>query len=87
MLIHWIWLATRPDLSDRQKLAVLESFRDPEEIFYAEKNSYTNVEGITQAGIASLADKDLTQAREILDDCVQKDISICTYHDAHILPD
>ena len=81
MLIHWIWLATRPELSDRQKLAVLSAFRDPEEIFYAEQNSFSNVEGITQAGMESLADKDLTQAREILDDCVEKDISICTYYD------
>ena len=26
MLIHWIWLATRPELSDRQKLAALDAF-------------------------------------------------------------
>ena len=81
MLIHWIWLATRPDLSDRQKLAVLEAFRDPEEIFYAEQNSYSNVEGLTQAGMEALADKDLSAAREILDACVDGDIGICTYHD------
>lgn len=81
MLIHWIWLATRPELSDRLKLAVLESFRDPEEIFYAEQNSFSNVEGMTQAAAESLADKDLAQARKILDDCVEKDIAICTYYD------
>ena len=72
MLIHWIWLATRPDLSDRQKLTVLKAFRDPEEIFYAEQNSYSNVEGLTQAGMEALADKDLSAAREILDGLFQK---------------
>ena len=81
MLIHWIWLATRPDLSDRQKLAVLDAFHDPEEIFYGEKKNYADVEGMTQAGAESLADKDLTQARQILDDCVEKGIQICTFHD------
>ena len=81
MLIHWIWLATRPDMSDRQRIAVLESFRDPEEIFYAEQNSFSNVDGLTQAGAEALADKDLTAAREILDACVDLDIGICTYHD------
>ena len=81
MLIHWIWLATRPDMSDRQKLAVLDAFRDPEEVFYAVKNSYANVEGMTQAGAEALADKDLTEAQKILDQCVEKGIQICTYHD------
>ncbi len=81
MLIHWIWLATRPDLSDRQKLAVLDTFHDPEEVFYAEKTSFANVEGMTQAGAEALCDKNLTQAKEILNDCVEKGIQICTFHD------
>lgn len=81
MLIHWIWLATRPDLNERQKIAVLDSFHDPEEIFYAEKASFAHVEGMTQAGAEALADKDMTRAREILNDCMEKGISICTFHD------
>ena len=82
MLIHWIWLATRPDLSDRLKLATLEAFRDPEDIFYGDKEHYSNVEGMTQAGAEALADKNLTQAQQIMDDCVEKGIQICTFHDA-----
>ena len=80
MLIHWIWLATRPELSDRQKIAVLEAFGDPEEIFYGEKAGFSNVTGMTQAAAEALDDKNLTQAREILDDCVEKGIQICTFH-------
>ena len=82
MLIHWIWLATRPELSDRVKMATLEVFRDPEEVFYGDKEHYANVQGMTQAGAESLADKDLTHAQQILDDCVEKGIQICTFHDA-----
>ena len=81
MLIHWIWLATRPELSDRQKIAVLNAFGDPEEIFYGEKAGFSNVTGMTQAAAEALDDKNLTQAREILDDCVEKGIQICTFHD------
>lgn len=81
MLIHWIWLATRPHMSDRLKLAVLDGFRDPEEIFYGDMDRYTNVEGMTQESAESLADKDLSLAQQILDDCVEKDIHICTFHD------
>ena len=81
MLIHWIWLATRPELNERQKLAVLDAFGDPEEIFYADNSRFAQVEGMTQAGAEALADKDLSQAQTILDDCIEKDIQICTYHD------
>ena len=82
MLIHWIWLATRPELSDRLKLATLEVFRNPEDVFYGDKEHYAKVEGMTQAGAEALADKDLTHAQQILDDCVEKGIQICTFHDA-----
>ena len=82
MLIHWIWLATRPDVSDRQKLAVLDAFGDPEDIFYGDNTRFANVEGMTQAAAEALMDKNLTQAQEILDDCVEKDIHIYTFHDA-----
>ena len=82
MLIHWIWLATRPELSDRLKLATLEVFRNPEDVFYGDQEHYAKVEGMTQAGAEALADKDLTHAQQILDDCVEKGIQICTFHDA-----
>lgn len=81
MLIHWIWLATRPDLSDRQKLAALDTFQDPEELFYADRDSYAKIADITQAGVEALADKSLVQAQEILDLCVDKGIQICTFRD------
>ncbi len=82
MLIHWIWLATRSGLNERQKVAVLDVFSDPEEVFYGDKAAYANVEGMTSEGAKSLEDKDLAQAREILDNCIEKDIQICTFHDA-----
>ena len=82
MLIHWIWLATRSGLNDRQKVAILDVFRDPEEVFYGDKTAYANVEGITSETVRSLEDKNLTEAREILDNCIEKDIQICTFHDA-----
>lgn len=81
MLIHWIWLSTRPGMQEREQLAVLSAFRDPEEIFYAEKEAYTNVMGITAEGIAALCDKDLSAAKGILDDCIRQNIQLCTFHD------
>ena len=37
MLLHWIWLAHRPGLSDRGRAALLQRFQDPEDIFYADR--------------------------------------------------
>lgn len=82
MLIHWIWLATRLGVSDRQKVALLQVFRDPEDVYFGEKSAYSQVEGLSQESIEALADKNLTYAQEILDQCVEKEIQICTFQDA-----
>ena len=54
MLIHWIWLATRTNLSDRVKANLLQHFRDAEDIYYADADSYSIAEGLTKEGVDSL---------------------------------
>ena len=83
MLVHWIWLATRPNMNDRQKIAVLERFRDPEDAYYAQKEAYRQVDGLTQEAAESLEDKDLHAAASILHRCTDEDIHICAYTDSH----
>lgn len=78
MLIHWIWLATRTGLNEREKFALLQHFQDPEDIFYAEAKALD----VKPDGLEALLDKDLTASRKILDECVDKDIHICTLQDA-----
>ena len=67
MLLHWIWLAHRPGLTDRTKVQLLQHFSDPEDIFFAAKDAFNHIEGITEEAKASLRDKNLTGAEEILD--------------------
>ena len=81
MLVHWLWLATRPNLPDRQKKRLLEVFEDAEEIYWAKKEDFLSVEGLSVEEMNSLLNKDLTQAEEILNQCIDKDIHICTYSD------
>ena len=81
MLIHWIWLATRPHMNDRDKLSVLQHFGDPEDVFYADPESYASVEDMTQTMAEALQDKDLHEAGAILRSCMDQGIHICTYHD------
>ncbi len=82
MLIHWIWLATRPDLSDRWKSALLDVFPDAEDIYFADCDALAQVEGLSEAAVKSLQDKDLKSSREILEVCSKKDIRILTWKDA-----
>ena len=82
MLIHWIWLATRPDLSDRAKAALMQYFRDAEDVFFADSDAYRCVEDLSKEALQSLQDKDTRQAEQILQQCQKKKIHILTYRDA-----
>ena len=82
MLIHWIWLATRPDMQDWEKLEVLSHFRDAEDVFFADGESYRTVENLPQKAYTALCDKDLAVARSILQDCEDLGIRILCYQDA-----
>lgn len=62
MLEYWIWFAQLPGLSLRQKLAMLERFSDPQEIYMTEPSVQE--------------DRDLSAARLIVRKCCQKNIQI-----------
>ena len=82
MLVHWIWFAHRPGLSDRMKLRLLEHFSDPEDIFFADAKAFDHIEDITEEGKEALADKNLTEAEEILSTCRRENLHLLTYRDA-----
>ena len=82
MIVHWIWLATRPGIQDRVKVELVRHFQDPENVYFADPDSYRNIEGLSAEGIASLKDKDLSPAEKILDACDQENLRILTYRDA-----
>ena len=81
MLIHWIWLAHRPGVSDRMKSGLLEHFSDPEDIYYAEESAFRGISGLTDNALEGLKDKNLTQAEEILAACDRKGLRILTFSD------
>ena len=82
MLVHWIWLATRPHVSDRMKVTLVRHFRDPESIFFADADSFAVIEDMTQDAAESLQDKNLRESEKILETCRRENISILTYQDA-----
>ena len=82
MRIYWLWLATRPDMTEREKLAAFSHFGSPEDCYYAEKAAYCQIEKISDSAVASLCNKDLKEAETILSGCEKKKIHILTYGDA-----
>ena len=82
MLVHWIWLATRPHVSDRVRVELVRRFQDPEAVYFADADSYLEIEGLRAEGRTSLADKNLREAEQILRTCRKKDLKILTYRDA-----
>ena len=82
MLLHWIWLAHRPGVSDRMKGRLLQYFRDPEDIYFADAESYRYIEGMTAEAAEGLQDKSLAFAEDILEICRRERLHILTFQDA-----
>ena len=86
MLVHWIWLAERKGLNDRDKLRLLEHFRDAEEIYYTPAEQLKRLEWLEPKELDALTDKDLRSSEKILRQCADKKISILTFQDAAYPP-
>ena len=81
MLVHWIWLAHRPGISDRMKAELLRHFSDPEDIYFADEDAFAQIDGLTAENVRSLRDKDLASSEKILADVMQYKLHILTYRD------
>ena len=79
MLVHWIWLAHRPAVNDRLKAALLEHFRDPEAVFFADEKALNPVPGLTPAAREALMGKNLMPSEEILEECRGQRLGILNF--------
>lgn len=82
MLKYWVWLAQCEGVGNQTRLALLEHFRTPEDVYYADEGEILLTEGITRQEAEVLKDKDLTGADRILADCDRLGLQLLTLHDA-----
>lgn len=82
MIVHWLWLAHRPGLTDYMKAELLRHFSDPEDIYFAQPEAFAHIEDFTKEMAQALADKDLTAAEKHLADAMKYKLHILTYRDA-----
>lgn len=81
-LLYWVWLSTRLTPGTDIYARLRASFPSPEEIFRAdEEDIKRSVGSKATAAIAALNDKDLTDARRILDYAAMRHVGILTYDD------
>ena len=81
MLVHWIWLAHHPGLNDRMKAELLRHFSDPEDIYFADEEAFSHIDGLTKDNLEALRDKELTASEKILSDVMKYKLHILTYRD------
>ena len=82
MIVHWLWLAHRPGLTDYMKAELLRHFSDPEDIYFAQPEAFVHIEGFTTEMARALADKDLSAAEKHLADAMKYKLHILTCRDA-----
>ena len=81
-LKYWLWLTNLPGLPNQTRLALLQRFGDPEQIYYADQDQLALTEGMTRDGLTALEDRSLAAADRILADCQRLDLRILTLQDA-----
>ena len=81
MQIHWIWFAGLNKISAAQKIALLERFSDPEEIFALGAAALKQTEAVTDQMLQEMNTKDLSAAEKIVKICADKGIDIVTFAD------
>lgn len=81
MLVHWLWLAHRPGVSDHMKAVLLDHFSDPEDIYFAQPSDFDHIDGLTKEMAETLADKDLSAAEKHLADAMKYKLHILTCRD------
>lgn len=81
MLVHWIWFS-QCSISDWTKAKLLQHFADPEDIYYADPEGFSAIDGITAEAVKALSGKSLKGAEDILRECRRKEVHILTLRDA-----
>ena len=80
-LKYWLWLTELPGLTNQTRLALLQHFPTPEDVYYAEAEEVLLTEGITREQAILLENKNCAAADRILADCQRLNVNILTLQD------
>ncbi len=80
-LKYWVWLASLPGVRPYMVCRLLDWFGSPEQVFFADDETYGEIHGLLKQEISALSGKNLYDAKKILDDCEEYGFRIMTLHD------
>ena len=79
---YWLWLSALEGLRNQSRLALLEHFGTPENIYYADPGELLHVEGLPAGQRALLENRNLSAADHIFGECERLGLRILTMQDA-----
>ena len=82
MLEHWIWLARRTGLSDYLRMRLVQHFSSAAEVYEAGAREFQELSWLRSDAVKSLLDKNLTEEKKILGECMEKNVGILCLEDS-----
>lgn len=77
-LIYWIWLSLRCGAGSPSGTYLLSKFETPKEIFDADREALSDIDGIPGDLREALLDKDIELCRRIAEYCQRTNVSVIT---------
>lgn len=79
--LYHIWLSFKLGIANPEFLTLYESFDDVFEIYRAEEDILSKIDGISEGTVAALCDKNLDPARKCMYTCARYNINITVFGD------
>lgn len=80
-LLYWIWLSLRTGVANYEFVRLLDYYETPFEIYSAENEEISRIEGISPQLVESLSDKNIDDARRYQHYCAKYGVGLLTYGD------
>lgn len=80
-MLYWIWLSLATTAGGTSFSKLIAKYSDPCEIYSAERDALVSLIGSRSKDITALCDKNLDEAKEVLDFCQKKGVGLLAYSD------
>ena len=81
-LKYWIWLTSKQGLGNIRTIKLIDCLGSPENIYFAGRDDYLDIEGINHADINQLMNKELDSSNKVLAACSEIGCRIITLNDS-----
>lgn len=79
---YWLWLTTRKGVGQRGILRLLDYFGSPERVYFALREDFEPIAGLSAQTVDSLMDKSMEESDAILGRCDELGVQIMTIQDS-----